>query len=446
MKEGGGASPEGEARSPRGRKSCVSKPVNQSAVMGFRDKAGEPASQEETDFITTAGPRGMWVFDNELFRHAQKTEAIGRLAAGVAHDFYNILTVIQGYALLLMKGERSQTEINYHLNQISSAANRGAILTRQLLAFSRREAVQFEPLDLNALIDNLSNMLQRLLGEDITLKTGFGPSLKPILGDTGMIEQVLMNLVVNARDAIANGGTIAINTDAVQIGKNHVELHPQARLGEFACVSVCDTGCGMASAILLRIFEPFFTTKDADKGTGLGLSTVRDIVEQHSGWIEVRSQVGVGTEFKVYLPCAPGVAIRSCRKARVPCISAGNETVLLVEDEDQVRGLAAYILRFHGYQVLEAEGPSRALAIWKEKGGAIDLVVTDMVMQGMSGQDLAKELRAAKPGLKVVFTSGYSALRAGQDPEIWSGPHFVAKPYSPDRLIQAVQDCLAGRV
>jgi len=413
--------------------------------MRFREKAGEPASQEETDFITTAGPRGMWVFDNELFRHAQKTEAIGRLAAGVAHDFYNILTVIQGYALLLMKGERSQTEINYHLNQISSAANRGAILTRQLLAFSRREAVQFEALDVNALIDNLSNMLQRLLGEEISLRTSFCSNLKPILGDTGMIEQVLMNLVVNARDAIASGGNIAINTDAVQISANHVEMHPQARQGEFACVSVCDTGCGMSSEILLRIFEPFFTTKEADKGTGLGLATVRDIVEQHSGWIEVRSQVGVGTEFKVYLPCAPSSTVPGCRQARMPCISAGNETILLVEDEEQVRGLAAYILKWHGYRVIEAEGPTRALALWKEHHGKIDLVVTDMVMPGMSGQELAQELRATKPGLKVVYVSGYSAVRAGQDASLWSGPNFVAKPYSPDKLIQAVQDCLANR-
>jgi len=344
-----------------------------------------------------------------------------------------------------MKGERSQTEINYHLNQISSAANRGAILTRQLLAFSRREAVQFEPLDLNALIENLSNMLQRLLGEDITLGTSFCPGLTPILGDTGMIEQVLMNLVVNARDAIANGGEIAISTDAAQIGENHVEIHPQARLGEFACVSVCDTGGGMSSDILLRIFEPFFTTKEADKGTGLGLATVRDIVEQHSGWIEVRSQVGVGTEFKVYLPCAPGSAIRGCGKTRVPCISSGNETILLVEDEEQVRGLASYILKWHGYQVIEAESASQALAIWKEKAGSIDLVLTDMVMPGMSGQELRQELRATKPGVKVVCTSGYSATHARQDAGLWGSPNFLAKPYSPDKLIQAVQDCLANR-
>jgi len=419
--------------------------VSQSAVLGVRAKADGPASQEETDFITTAGPRGMWVFDNELFRHAQKTEAIGRLTAGVAHDFYNILTVIQGYALLLMKGERSQAEINYHLNQISSAANRGAILTRQLLAFSRRETVQFEPLDLNAVIDNLGNMLQRLLGEEISLKIDLCPSVKPILGDTGMIEQVLMNLVVNARDAISNGGKISISTDAAQICKNHVELHPQARLGDFSCVSVCDTGCGMTPEILVRIFEPFFTTKEPEKGTGLGLSTVRDIVEQHSGWIEVRSQVGVGTEFKVYLPCAPNSAIKGVRKGHAPCINTGNETILLVEDEEQVRGLASYILKWHGYRVIEAEGPARALALWEEKASEIDLVVTDMVMPGISGEVLAKRLLADKPSLKVVYTSGYSAVQAGQDSSLWSSPDFVAKPYSPDRLIQAVQDCLARR-
>jgi two-component system cell cycle sensor histidine kinase/response regulator CckA len=432
----------GERLQNAGEKTQVFKFVSQSAVIKLFEKA---VGLEDTDFITTVNPRSTWVFDNELFRHAQKTEAVGRLAAGVAHDFYNILTIIQGYAVLLMKGERSQTEINFHLNQISSAANRGAILTRQLLNFSRRETVQFEPIDINALIDNLSNMLRRLLGEDISLRTGFCPTLKPILGDTGMIEQVLMNLVVNARDAIANGGSISISTDAAQICTNHVELHPQARTGEFACVSVCDTGCGMTQDILKCIFEPFFTTKEADKGTGLGLATVRDIVQQHSGWIEVRTQVGVGTEFKVYLPCAPVSAVGGHRKARLPCISAGNETVLLVEDEDQVRGLAAYILKWHGYQVIEADSPSKALALWQEKGGSIEILVTDMVMPGMSGQELADKLRETKPGLKVVYTSGYSAARAGLDPAIWSGPNFVAKPYSPDRLVQAVQDCLANR-
>jgi CheY-like chemotaxis protein len=386
------------------------------------------------------------VFDNEIFRHAQKTEALGRLTAGVAHDFYNILTVIQGYALLLTRGQRTQAELVEHLNQIASAANRGAILTRQLLSYSRRNPAQFEPLELNGLIDNLCNMLQRLLGEDITLQTRFCPTLKPILGDTGMIEQIVMNLVVNARDAIARNGTISISTDKMQVGANHVHLHPQAQLGEFACLSICDTGSGMSREVLAHLFEPFFTTKEPDKGTGLGLSTVNEIVHQHSGWIEVRSQLGVGTEFKVYLPCAPVSATRAPRKTRNAEQRPSNETILVVEDEPQLRGLATYILKWHGYRVLEAEGAQQALALWRQHSGSIDLLLTDVVLPGtLSGRELAESLQKTRPSLKVVYTSGYSADRAGEDAELWSGPNFVAKPYSPDSLMQVVRDCLTAR-
>src|SRR5678815_708124 len=274
------------------------------------DLYAEPAAEElpvaeEVGFVSTHNRPPMWVSDSELFRHAQKMETMGQLAAGVAHDFNNILTVIQGYAVLMTKGERTQAELQANLNQIIAAAKRGAIITRQMLAYSRRDGVQFEALDLNALLENLRNMLERLLGEDIVLQTELCPLLKPILGDTGMIEQVIMNLVVNARDAIPAQGKISISLDTVQINQNHVNSHPQARLGEFGCLRVCDSGCGMSKEVLAQIFEPFFTTKEADKGTGLGLAIVQGIIEQHSGWIEVRSQAGMGTEFKIYFPCAP---------------------------------------------------------------------------------------------------------------------------------------------
>ena len=406
----------------------------------------ENESQNAAGFVTTANVKPMWIFDSESFRHAQKIEAMGHLAAGVAHDFYNILTVIQGYSVLLTRGERSKVEMSEQLNQITAAAKRGAILTRQLLAYSRRDGVQFEPLDLAALIDNLTSMLQRLLGEDIVLQNNLASNLKPVLGDTGMIEQVIMNLLVNARDAIQGEGKISINLDSAQISQNHVALHPQARPGEFCCVSVCDTGSGMTKEVMSRLFEPFFTTKEPEKGTGLGLATVKGIIEQHSGWIEVRSQFGVGTEFKVYFPCAPLSATRSQRKQFAPCISTGRETILVVEDEEQLRGLAAHVLKWHGYQVIEAEGATQALEIWREKAACIDLVLTDIIMRGgMSGPDLCKEMRQTRPQLKVVYTSGYSAGRSGHDVALWSGPTFVAKPYMPDRLVQAVQDCFANR-
>jgi two-component system cell cycle sensor histidine kinase/response regulator CckA len=419
--------------------------MNQSNVISLYKPGEEPAASAR--FVSPPHPRPMWVFDSESFRHAQKMEAMGRLAAGVAHDFYNILTIIQGYTVLLGRGEGTPQEITEQLNHISAAANRGAILTRQLLAYSRRDGVQFEPLDLNGLIDNLSNMLQRLLGEDIVLQTSFCSSLAPILGDTGMVEQVLMNLVVNARDAIPNGGRISIHVDAAQISPTHVQRYPQAKVGEFACVSVCDTGIGMTKELLTRVFEPFFTTKDPDKGTGLGLAIVQSIIEQHSGWIEVRSQVGVGTEFKVYFPCAPVAVARTHRKPHAPCISNGNETILIVEGQEQLRGLTGHILKWHGYQVIQAENAQQALTIWQDKGDSIDLVLTDLVLPGgSSGPELVEKLRRSRRGLKAVYTSGYNPARAGQDPAVCAGPHFVPKPYSPDRLVQAIQDCLVSRL
>ena len=401
----------------------------------------EESSAEIAQVICAANSHPLWVFDQESFRHAQKMEAMGRLAAGVAHDFYNILTVIQGYAALLARGQKTRQEINEQLGHISSAAGRGAILTRQLLAYSRRDPLQFEPLDLNGLIDNMASMLTRLLGENITLQHHGGANLKPILGDQGMLEQLLMNLMVNARDAIANEGKIAISTDVVQVGPAHVERFPQAKSGEFICLSVCDTGCGMGQAVIARLFEPFFTTKTPEKGTGLGLAMARNIVDQHSGWVEVRSQVAVGTEFKVYLPCAPEVALRKKRKTHAPCLSAGNETILIVESDPQLRGLTAYILRFHGYQVVEAEGVEQALA----KGSQADLALIDLSLPGtLSGRQLAEKLCQGHSRLKVVFTGGPGSMRA-DDIEIREKPNFVAKPFLPDTLVQAVQDTLAGR-
>ena len=420
--------------------------VSSSTTIDRSGPQAEAGTNAGSGFVSTANLQPMWIFDCESYRHAQKMEAMGRLAAGVAHDFYNILTVIQGYAVLLGRGERSKAEIQEHLNQITAAANRGAILTRQLLAYSRRDGVQFEPLDLNALINNLGNMLERLLGDDIVLNTEFCPGLKPILGDTGMIEQVIMNLVVNARDAIPREGKISIHLDAVQVGENHVERNPQAKVGEFACVSVCDNGCGMRPERMAQLFRRFFTTKEPDKGTGLGLTMAKNILEQHSGWIEVRSQPGVGTEFKMYFPCAPVCASRSPRKPSAPCISSGQETILVVEDEEQLRGLAAHILKWHGYQVITADSAGQAISLWQKQAASIDVLLVDIVIKGgVSGPELARKFCRTQPGLKVVYTSGYTPGRGGHDPALWSAPNFVAKPYSPDRLVQAIQASLSVR-
>ena len=386
-----------------------------------------------------------WVFDQETIRHAQKMEAMGRLAAGVAHDFYNILTVIQGYAALMTRGQRTKEEINEQLNHISSAASRGAILTRQLLAYSRRDPVQFEALDLNALIENMASMLTRLLGENITLRARLGSNLNPVAGDRGMIEQLLMNLVVNARDAIDANGSIAISTDLVQITQTHVAMHPEAKVGNFVCLGVCDTGSGMTKEVLARLFEPFFTTKDAHKGTGLGLAMARGIVEQHSGWIEVRSQVRVGTEFKIYFPCAPNVASHKKGKPHLGCIASGDETILVVENDAELRGLVAYILKFHGYRVIVADGAEQALALWSKHSATVDLALIDVAPpSATSGDQLAERLRQTKPELKVVYTSGHSTQPVAPGEEIRGRSSFVAKPFLPDTLVQAVQDSLAN--
>jgi len=378
-------------------------------------------------------------------RQAQKMEAVGRLAGGVAHDFNNLLTVIRGYADLLVQDPQNVKGVE-HLRQIASAAERAAGLTRQLLAFSRRSAMQMATVDMNALVDNLTKMLRRLIGEDIVLETTYGAGLPPIRGDASTLEQVIINLVVNARDSMPEGGTLNIRTRAVKIDDTHVHHHHEARAGDFICLSIRDSGCGISPEVMAHLFEPFFTTKDVGKGTGLGLATVHGIVKQHSGWIEVSTAVAAGTEFLIYIPVAPASEWPAAKEARSPMATArGQETILLVEDEALVRGLAGHILSRCGYQVIEADCAATALALWDQKASQIDLLLTDLIMPGgMSGRDLADKLRQARPGLKVIYTSGYSPSRAGQDHRVLEGLEFVPKPYSPDKLIQAVQSCLAN--
>jgi signal transduction histidine kinase/ActR/RegA family two-component response regulator len=381
----------------------------------------------------------------QQLRQAQKMEAIGQLAGGVAHDFNNLITVIGGYASLLLQ-QPNLAENAEQLAQISAAANRAAGLTRQLLTFSRRHHIQAEPLNMNGVIENLTKMLRRLLGEDIMLQNCYGSNLPPVVADAGMIEQVIMNLVVNARDAMPKGGTLTLSAAAVEIDALHAQHCPEASAGQYVCLKVQDTGCGMSPEILSHLFEPFFTTKDIGKGTGLGLATIYGIVKQHSGWIEVHSQPGAGTEFTVYFPATPQATLAAPQPQGMPAAIRGGETILLVEDEQPVRGLARCILGRHGYQVIEADCGASALALWQTESPRIDMLLTDMVMPGgISGRDLASRLRQSKPDLKVVYTSGYSPSRVGQDPKLLDGLKFLPKPYNPDKLIQAVQDCLANR-
>lgn len=381
------------------------------------------------------------------FRHAQKLESVGQLAAGVAHDFNNILTVIQGYSEMLAARCDGDASMTMPLKQISNAARRASSLTRQLLMFSRKQAIQTSTVDLNIVLQNLSNMLSRLLGDDIAIETEYESKLPLIEADTGMLEQVVMNLAVNARDAMLKGGRLLISTTTVDIDAKSAQQHPDARIGKAACLTVQDTGCGMKRETLARIFEPFFSTKEVGKGTGLGLATVYGIIKQHEGWIDVQSESGKGTIFKIYFPGSinadqsAGHAIASVSKK---VFHGGNETILVVEDEPVLREWVKEVLRSNSYKVVEAANGVEALQVWDKQAGKIDLLLTDMVMpEGMSGRDLAKQLRARQPELKVIYTSGYSADIAANDPDLRGVP-FLQKPYPGPQLIQLLHSCLSA--
>jgi two-component system cell cycle sensor histidine kinase/response regulator CckA len=405
-----------------------------------------------TDFVYDFRPARL-VLANDIterlsletqLRQVQKMEAIGQFAGGIAHDFNNILTVIQGYSTLLLKRRHDAVTVD-QISQVSSAATRGTSLIRQLLAFSRRNVMQFEPTNLNDVVENLTKMLRRLIGEDIVLNTDYEASLPAIMGDVCMLEQILMNLAANSRDAMPEGGELIISTSVSHIDESHVQRYQEARVGDFARITVRDSGCGIPPEILAHLFEPFFTTKDVGKGTGLGLATIYGIVQQHAGWIQVNTAVGVGTEFEVYLPIITNPVPTQDFPSNHKAIAPGKETILLVEDEEPVRGLAHSILEENGYQVIEADCGTAALALWEKRSAEIDLVLTDLIMPGgISGRDLADALRKRRPNLKIVYTSGYSPTRAGQDPTMVNGLKFIPKPYNPDNLLRVIQDCLAS--
>ena len=383
----------------------------------------------------------------EQFRQAQKMEAIGQLAGGVAHDFNNILAALMMQTSLLQTKENLDEETRQGLDEIARSAERAANLTRQLLMFSRRQGKQPRHLDLAEVVGGMTKFLRRILGEDIVIESRFSSELPAVYADPGMLEQVLMNLAVNARDAMPGGGKVSLVLETVSLSEETLPLrNPEARAGRFVCLSVADTGCGIAPEHLPHIFEPFYTTKEAGKGTGLGLATVHGIVKQHDGWIEVESAPGRGTTFRVYLPAVepkPGAAPIET----APPVRGGTETILLVEDEAAVRDLARIVLERYGYTVLTAENGRAARDVWKQHKGGIDLVLTDLVMPGgVSGRALAEQLQAERPGLKVIFTSGYSDEIVHRQLNLQSGCNFLQKPYPPRALAEAVRNCLDGGV
>jgi two-component system, cell cycle sensor histidine kinase and response regulator CckA len=381
-------------------------------------------------------------------RQTQKLEAIGQLAGGVAHDFNNILAAIMMQLGLLRLNPSLDPETRHGLDDLDEQARRAANLTRQLLMFSRRSVLAVRPLDLNAVVANVLTLLTRLIGEHIDLRFDGKSALPPVQADAGMMEQVLMNLVVNARDAMPKGGRITIGTSLADFEQESAGAGREGRPGRFVCLSVSDTGVGMDGATLKRIFEPFFTTKEAGLGTGLGLATVHGIVAQHQGWVEVTSEPGRGSTFRVFLPAGTDVAEAAAVPAVEP-VERGHETILLVEDEASVRALVAKVLRARGYRVLEASGGQEAMSLWPRHGD-VDLLLTDMVMpEGMTGMELTERLRESKPGLKAVISSGYSHEMVQAGAPTAAGVVYLPKPYEAPVLARVVRRCLddgtAGR-
>jgi PAS domain S-box-containing protein len=379
----------------------------------------------------------------EQLRQSQKMEAIGQLAGGVAHDFNNILTVIHGHASLLVAANALAEGPAKSARQIIQAADRAAGLTRQLLTFSRRQMLQPRRLDMNEVVTGMTTLLDRILGEDIALQVECWPHPTFVQADAGMMEQVFLNLAVNARDAMPRGGQLNIQITLVDMEGQHLAQHSEARPGRFVCLTATDTGCGIAPEILPRIFEPFFTTKETGKGTGLGLATVYGILKQHQGWVEVDSAPGRGTTFRVYVPASDAKPDRGEAPAEPVAARGGTETILVVEDEQPVRELVCSLLQARGYRVLEAETGPRALKVWQANREEIDLLLTDMVMpERMNGWELAEILWAERPGLKVIFTSGYSHDVVGQEFVTRCGANYLQKPYHPEKLARIVRDHL----
>jgi signal transduction histidine kinase len=379
----------------------------------------------------------------DQLRQAHKMEAVGRLAGGIAHDFNNLLTVITGYSDLLLADLPRDHFAHQPILEMRKSSDRAAALTRQLLAFSRRQILQPVVLDLNAVVTDLEKMLRRLIGEDIDLVTYLDPTLCRVKADSGEIEQVVMNLVINARDAMPKGGRITIETSNRELDEAYVGSHVEARPGSYALLAVSDTGSGMTPDIKARIFEPFFTTKEVGKGTGLGLATVHGIVKQSGGHLEVYSEVGRGTVFKIYLPRhGEPVATPARAEAAEPLAPHGTETVLLAEDELTLNGMARLILESKGYTVLSADDGAEALELGRRHQGSIDLLLTDVVMPQMSGRELAEQLAALRPGLKVLYMSGYTDEAVVRHGALETGAAFLQKPFAPAVLARKVREVL----
>ncbi|OLC41470.1 MAG: hypothetical protein AUH74_05820 [Nitrospirae bacterium 13_1_40CM_4_62_6] len=396
------------------------------------------ASLEQRVLERTEALRSM----EEQFRQAQKIEAIGRLAGGVAHDFNNLMTVVTGYSELILTRLGPDDPLCREIEEIKKAGDRATTLTGQLLAFSRKQVLAPKVLDLNAVVSNINGMLRRLLAEDIELHTVVAPVLGRVKADPGQLEQVIMNLVVNARDAMPGGGRLTIETKNVELDKVYAQSHVSVKPGAYVMLAITDGGSGMDATTQARIFEPFFTTKEPGKGTGLGLSTVYGVVKQSGGYIWVYSELGRGTTFKIYLPRVEDeLEARALSHGPAETLQ-GSETILLAEDEDMVRALARRILTSHGYTVLEARDGTECLQICQAHTGTIHLLMTDVVMPGLSGRAVADRVAPLRPDMKVLYLSGYADNAVVHHGLLDSGRAFLQKPFSPRTLAHKVREVL----
>ena len=378
----------------------------------------------------------------EQLRQAQKVESIGRLAGGIAHDFNNLLTVINGYSRLLLGQLRGDDPLRERVEAIHKAGERAAGLTQQLLAFCRKQVLEPRVLDLNGAIAEMRPMLARLMGEDVELSVRLHPDATTICADPHQLVQVVMNLAVNARDAMPHGGMLSISTTVVDGSEGRAGSHPGVRAGCHVLLAVSDDGIGMNEETRRRIFEPFFTTKEVGKGTGLGLSTIQGVVEQSGGCVEVESEPGRGTTFRIYLPSVDAPA--DSTQPEAVAAPRGKETVLVVEDQAEVREYAAAALKAYGYRVIEAANPDEALLLCERERGRVDLVLTDVAMPDSSGWDLAIRLGEARPGIKVLFMSGYNDDAIAYRGIAGKGTSFIQKPFGPDQLAVKVREVLAA--
>jgi nitrogen-specific signal transduction histidine kinase len=378
----------------------------------------------------------------EQLQQAQKMEAVGLLAGGIAHDFNNILSAIVGYGYLLQTKMSSDDPLRENVDQILVSADRAAEVTHSLLAFSRRQILNPKPININAMMKRFEKLLSRLIGEDIELSTHFTDKDVISMADAGQIEQVLLNLATNARDAMPQGGHLTLDTQLVELDDTFIQDQGYGEPGMFAVISVSDTGSGMGHETMAKIFEPFFTTKEAGKGTGLGLAIAYGIIKQHNGYINVYSEPEQGTTFRIYLP-----AIKSAEEIIVPTVMEhlplrGNETILMAEDDSALRKLFSIVLQEYGYNVILAKDGEEAIRKFMDNKDTIQLVVLDMIMPKKSGKEAYDRIKIMKPDMKTLFSSGYTADRIDKDSMLKEGYNFIMKPVSPKDLLKKIREVL----